>query len=904
MKNTLAILTLLLVFSSIGTFAGTVPPDSTIYSGLTGKQLIDSLRARYRPSHTIAYAGTPDVRDTLFGVIDKTASDSITCGYSTFTIYMQTGQDPDDWAYSHDFNTEHSWPQSYLNTSQTPDPTGDMNHLFPSDIEVNSSRGNYPFAEIPDAQTDVWYYNNTSSSAIPGSNIDLYGEYLSGVSFEPREQQKGNTARAMYYMLTMYQLSDTSLAWWTGQRDILYTWHCNDPANAAEIARTKLVAPYQSGKVNPFILDSTLTRRAYFPTMATNTLVNFSPVSATKLESDGNCSLKVAITSPSASAATTVQLVLTGGTGTAADVNNYSTQTLSFPAGSSAVQSTVLTITDDALVEGTETLLFTLRNVSGGSSAKAGADSVFTLTLGDNDDVTAPVITTGPSVTGIGSSSATINWTTDEASNSWVYYGLTTAYSDTAKNESDVTGHSVALSGLAATTTYHYKVSSTDPMNNGPTYSGDNTFATTASAAGDTFLYEPFDYTAGTSLTSNNWIAHSSAGINAITVVSPGLTYAGYKGKAVTNACSLYSTGEDVHRMFAAQSAGSIYASFLVNVRSASTTGDYFLNFAPNPWATTYLGRVYLKSDGGSNLAFGLAKASEATGATYTGTTYTTNTLYLVVLKYSMISGTANDSVSLFVITSAIPASEPVTPTIGPIGAATISDPTVIGAVALRQGSGGPILKLDDIKIGSSWSSAPLAVELSSFTSMSEPGQILLNWRTDSELKCYQWQIERSLNFSSGYKVMATIPASGHVSGQNDYSWTDRGVEPGQMYYYQLKEFGLDGSSAVYGPVTASAGPALCGNVTAGGISCSPNPFKNNITFKYNLPQAGPVKFNIYNIYGQLVRSFPEKVVPVGPEHLDWNGRSEGGAACPGGVYFFRLTTNSACRQGRIILIR
>lgn len=371
--------------AAIAARAGTVPPDSTIFPGLTGKQLIDSVRVSYRPFRTLPYAGTPDVRDTIFGEIDLTASDSVTCVYSTFTIYMQPGQDPDDWSYSHGLNTEHTWPQSYLNTSQSPNPTGDMNHLFPTDIEVNSSRGSWPFAEIPDSQTETWYYNNTTTSSVPSSNIDLYAEYGSN-TFEPREQQKGNTARAMYYMLTMYQLPDTTLAWWTGQKNLLYTWHCNDPANAAEIARTRMIALHQSGKANPFILDSTLIRRAFFPGVST-TSVCFASASAVKTEGDVPFNIGVSISNPSDSTATSVQVVLAGGTGAAADVDNYSAQALTFPAGSSASQNVAIAITDDALEEGTETLVFKLRNVSGGNSAAIGADSVFTLTLNDNDAV-------------------------------------------------------------------------------------------------------------------------------------------------------------------------------------------------------------------------------------------------------------------------------------------------------------------------------------------------------------------------------------------------------------------------------------------------------------------------------------------------------------------------------------
>jgi subtilisin family serine protease len=91
-------------------------------------------------------------------------------------------------------------------------------------------------------------------------------------------------------------------------------------------------------------------------------------------------------------------------------------------------------------------------------------------------DVTPPVIS-GVSASGITNSTATITWTTDEASNSVVNYGLTTSYGSNASNASMVTSHSVSLSGLTANTLYHYRVNSTDASNNTAT-SGDFTFTT------------------------------------------------------------------------------------------------------------------------------------------------------------------------------------------------------------------------------------------------------------------------------------------------------------------------------------------------------------------------------------------------------------------------------------------
>jgi hypothetical protein len=94
---------------------------------------------------------------------------------------------------------------------------------------------------------------------------------------------------------------------------------------------------------------------------------------------------------------------------------------------------------------------------------------------------TAPVIS---SITAAaGSVGATIAWLTDLASDSLVEYGLTGAYgSSTTLDPTLVTGHSVPITGLAASTLYHYRVTSS---NGTPTTSGDQTFTTGAPTAVD-----------------------------------------------------------------------------------------------------------------------------------------------------------------------------------------------------------------------------------------------------------------------------------------------------------------------------------------------------------------------------------------------------------------------------------
>ncbi len=215
-------------------------------------------------------------------------------------------------------------------------------------------------------------------------------------------------------------------------------------------------------------------------------------------------------------------------------------------------------------------------------------------------------------------------------------------------------------------------------------------------------LVEDFTYPVGSLLTNNGWTAHSGAGTNPITVTSPGLTLTGYPSSGIGNAVSLTTSGEDVNRTFPVQSAGSVYAAFMVNVSDAAVdaVGGYFFHLGPDPIGTTFRGRVYIKKDASNNIAFGISKASN-TEVTFTPFSYSLNTTYLVVVKYTIVDGAGNDPVSLFISTTT-PASEPAPNVTAPDTTASDISP---GTVALRQGATAtsPTVRVDGIRVGTSW---------------------------------------------------------------------------------------------------------------------------------------------------------------------------------------------------------
>lgn len=167
---------------------------------------------------------------------------------------------------------------------------------------------------------------------------------------------------------------------------------------------------------------------------------------------------------------------------------------------------------------GTHTLGAQARDAAG----NVGAAQNVSVTVSNTTVDTTPPVITGVAASSVGSTSATIVWTTNEPATQQVEYGTTTAYgSITALDTALTTGHTRSLVSLTPSTTYHYRVISRDAAGNTAS-SGNATFQTTAPSAvtllgettvknhvdyNDAGMAEAFQYTAGTAGTANKlWI--------------------------------------------------------------------------------------------------------------------------------------------------------------------------------------------------------------------------------------------------------------------------------------------------------------------------------------------------------------------------------------------------------------
>jgi endonuclease I len=244
----------------------------SLFPGIQGTALLDSLVKYYKPSVVLDYNAA---RDKMYAVIDN-HNDSVTCVYTGYKVYV-----PYDYPAPRDLtnnaspkmDAEHSWPKSKgADDPGDPRAISDLNHIYPTNSLANSARGSLPFGIIPEDETDRWWFGVGYIIYIPATQKELYSREKTGVRFEPRDDHKGNLARSMFYFYTMYrpEADAADPNFFAIQKDDFFAWHKADPVDTGELERANMIAVYQDGKTNPFILDSTLVRRCYFSIPATS----------------------------------------------------------------------------------------------------------------------------------------------------------------------------------------------------------------------------------------------------------------------------------------------------------------------------------------------------------------------------------------------------------------------------------------------------------------------------------------------------------------------------------------------------------------------------------------------------------------------------------------------------------
>ncbi len=83
-----------------------------------------------------------------------------------------------------------------------------------------------------------------------------------------------------------------------------------------------------------------------------------------------------------------------------------------------------------------------------------------------------------------------------------------------------------------------------------------------------------------------------------------------------------------------------------------------------------------------------------------------------------------------------------------------------------------------------------------------------------------------------------------------------------------------------------------------------PNPFNPVTRLTYALPQAGPVRIEIFNIAGQKVRTLVDGVESAGQHTLTWRGLDDHGLEVSSGIYFCRFQAGDLKTVRKMVLLK
>lgn len=212
----------------------------------TGAALVSALRTiTGSPYQILTYSGTNNARMRMFYIVDNwkvngrepnhNEAYKNECIYTGRTISYNTQLTTgtiNNAPYS--MNAEHTWPQS-MGADNDP-MESDLHHLFISDQGTNSARGNKPLGNVP-SPTLTYTGGSKANSTV----------------FEPRDVQKGISARAIFYFAVRYgNAGTTQFAWISPYESDLRGWHALYPPDSIARRRNDDVQTYQLNR-NPFV---------------------------------------------------------------------------------------------------------------------------------------------------------------------------------------------------------------------------------------------------------------------------------------------------------------------------------------------------------------------------------------------------------------------------------------------------------------------------------------------------------------------------------------------------------------------------------------------------------------------------------------------------------------------------
>jgi hypothetical protein len=193
----------------------------------------------------------------------------------------------------------------------------------------------------------------------------------------------------------------------------------------------------------------------------------------------------------------------------------------------------------------------------------------------------------------------------------------------------------------------------------------------------------------------------------------------------------------------------------------------------------------------------------------------------------------------------------------------------------------------------------PLPVELSSFSASVAGNAVKLNWKTETEVNNYGFEVERKIlkqvqNDSPVWEKIGFVNGNGNSNSPKNYSYEDKNVSAGK-YSYRLKQIDNDGQFEFSKTIEVDLGAPKKFELSQN----YPNPFNPTTTIRFSLPEASTVKLTIYNILGQEIKTLLNEFKESGIHSLNFNA-----SELNSGMYIYKLEAGTYTQSRKMMLVK
>ncbi|MBE0539369.1 MAG: DUF2341 domain-containing protein [Ignavibacterium sp.] len=192
----------------------------------------------------------------------------------------------------------------------------------------------------------------------------------------------------------------------------------------------------------------------------------------------------------------------------------------------------------------------------------------------------------------------------------------------------------------------------------------------------------------------------------------------------------------------------------------------------------------------------------------------------------------------------------------------------------------------------------PLPVELSSFSTSIIGSSVKLNWRTETEVNNYGFEIERKVGSGQSsvgnYEKIGFVNGNGNSNSPKSYSFEDNALTPGK-YSYRLKQIDNDGQFEYSKTIEVDFNSPKIFELSQN----YPNPFNPKTTIRFSIPEAGNVKISLYNPLGQEVSTILNEVRESGTHIVNFDA-----SELNSGMYIYKLESGSFIQTRKMILLK